>query len=69
MNEHKVVYVFLKTNLLLDLEVIYKDNYNIEYMRVPKETLSTYHFCGLPMFDAIGGVKIVEPAMSVQLYP
>ena len=49
MTEHKVVYVFLKTNLLLDLEVIYKDKHNIEYVRVPKEIVSTCHFGGLPL--------------------
>ena len=52
--EKKVMYVFLKTNIILDLEVIYKDRYNIEYTRVPKEVVQTYHFQGLPLYNAIG---------------
>ena len=50
----KMMYVFLKTNIILDLEVIYKDRYDIEYTRVPKEVFQTYHFGGLPLYDAIG---------------
>ena len=50
----KMMYFFLKTNIILDLEVVYKDRYNIEYIRVPKEVVQTYHFGGLPLFDAIG---------------
>ena len=34
--EKKVMYVFLKTNIILDLKVAYKKRYNIEYTRVPK---------------------------------
>ena len=37
--EKKVMYVFLKTNIILDLEVIYKNMYNIDYKRVPKEVV------------------------------
>ena len=57
MIKHKVVYVFLNTNLILNLEVIYKDRYDIEYVRVPRDMVSIYYFGGLPLFDAIGGVK------------
>ena len=50
----KMMYVFLKTNIILDPAVVYKDTYNIEYIRVPKEVVQTYHFGGLPLYDAIG---------------
>ena len=52
--KNKVMYVFFKTNIILDLEVLYKDRYNIEYTRVPKEVLQTYHFRGLPLYDVVG---------------
>ena len=48
------MYVFLKTNIILDPKVVYKDRYDIEYIRVPKEVVKTYHFGGLPLYDAIG---------------
>ena len=69
MIEHKVFNVFLKANLILDPKVIYKDRHNIEYVRVPRETMSAYHFGGLPLFDAIRGVKIEEPVMNAQSHP
>ena len=50
----KMMYVFLKTNIILDLEVVYTDKYNIEYIRVPNEVVQAYHFRGLPLYDAIG---------------
>ena len=50
----KMMYVFLKTNIILDPEVVYKDRYNIEYVRVPKEVIQPYFFGGLPLYDAIG---------------
>ena len=46
--------VFLKTNIILDPEFVYKDEYNIKYTRVPKEVVSTYYFGGLPLYNAIG---------------
>ena len=67
--EHKVVYIFRKTNLILDPEVIYKDRYGIEYVRVPKEIVSTYYYGGLPLFDVIGGVRAAKPALSAQSHP
>ena len=48
------MYVFLKTNIILDLEVVYKGRYDIEYTQIPKEVVQTYHFGGLPLYDAIG---------------
>ena len=45
----KMMYVFLKTNIILDLEVFYKDKYDNEYTRVPKEVVQTYHFGKLPL--------------------
>ena len=50
----KMMYVFLKTNIILDPKVAYKDRYDIEYIRVPKEVVKTYHFGGIPLYDAIG---------------
>ena len=64
--EKKMMFVFLKTNIILDLEVVYKDKYNNEYTRVPKEVVQTYHFGGLPLYNAIGQVRIVEPKPSIQ---
>ena len=55
--EKKMMYVFLKTNIILDLEVVYKDKYDNEYTRVPKEVVQTYHFGGLPLYNAIGQVR------------
>ena len=52
--EKKMMYVFLRTNIILDLEVVCKDRYNNEYTRVPKEVVQTYHFGGLPLYNAIG---------------
>ena len=52
--EKKVINFFLKTNIILDPKVVYKDIYNIDYTRVPKEVVQTYHFGGLPLYDAIG---------------
>ena len=34
--EKKVMYISLKTNIILDLEVVYRDWYNIEYVKVSK---------------------------------
>ena len=41
--EKKMKYVFLKTNIILDPEVVYKYKYDNEYTRVPKEVVQTYH--------------------------
>ena len=35
--ERKVMYVFLKTNIILELEVVYLDRYNIEYVKFPRK--------------------------------
>ena len=51
--EKKVMHIFLKTNIILDPKVVYRDHYNIEYIKVPKEVVSTYYFGGLPLYDAI----------------
>ena len=51
--EKKVMHVFLKTSIILDPKVVYKDSYNIEYTRVPKEVVQTYHYGGIPLYDAI----------------
>ena len=59
------MYFFLKTNIILEPEVVYMDRYYIEYVKVPKEVVSTYFFGGLPLFDAIGGVKNLMPEVSV----
>ena len=67
--EKKAMYVFFKTNIILDLEVVYKDRYSIEYTRVPKEVVQTYHFGGLPLYNAIGQVRIVEPKPIIQSLP
>ena len=67
--KHKVVYVFFKKNLILDLEVIYKNSHKIEYGRVPREIVSIYHFGGLLLFDAIGGVKVAKLVVSAQSHP
>ena len=65
--EKKMMYVFLKTNIILDLEVVYKDKYSNEYTRVPKEVVQTYHFFGeLPLYNAIGQVRTVEPKPNIQ---
>ena len=64
-----MMYVFLKTNIILDPKVVYKDRYDIEYIRVPKEVVKTYHFGGLPLYDAIGQVRIVEPKPTIQSLP
>ena len=64
-----MMYVFLKTNIILDLEVIYKNKYNIEYIRVPKEVVQTYHFGGLPLFDAIGRERVAAPKPNIQSLP
>ena len=54
---------------MLDLEVIYKGRYDIEYVRVLQKMVSTYYFGGLPLFDAIRGVKAQEPTLSAQFQP
>ena len=64
-----MMYVFLKTNIILDLEVVYKDKYDNEYTRVPKEVVQTYHFGGLPLYNSIGRVRTVEPKPSIQSLP
>ena len=66
--EHKIIYVFVKTDLLLDPGMTYRDAYDIEYERVPKTVVSTYLCGGLPLFDAISGVGvgIPKPATSAQ---
>ena len=66
--EHKIIYVFVKTDLLLDPGMTYRDAYDIEYERVPKTVVSTYLCGGLPLFDAVGGVGIgiPKPATSAQ---
>ena len=57
-----MMYVFLKTNIILDPEIVYGDRYNIEYIKAPnKEVVSTYYFGGLPLYDAIGRVKTSIP--------
>ena len=61
----KVMYVFIKTNIILDPKVVYKDKYNIEYTRVPKEIVQTYHFGGLPLYNAIGRVRAVAPEPNI----
>ena len=38
-------------------------------MRVPRGIVSTYHFGGLSLFDAIGGVKAIDPTISAQSHP
>ena len=65
----KMMYVFLKTNIILDPKVVYKDKYNNEYTRVPKEVVQTYHFGGLPLYDAIGQVRTMEPKPNIQSLP
>ena len=67
--EKKVMYVFLKKNIILDPKIIYKDRYNIEYTRVPKETVQTYHFGGLPLYDAIGQTRTIAPEPSILSQP
>ena len=67
--DKKVMYVFLKTNIILDPKVVYKDRYDIEYLRVPKEVVQTYHFGGLPLYDAIGQVRTVVPETSTHSLP
>ena len=67
--EKKVMYVFLKTNIIIDLEVVYKDRYNIEYTRVPKEVVQTYHFGGSPLYNTIGKVRTTAPEPSIQSLP
>ena len=37
--EKKVMFVFLKTNIILDPKFVYKDRYNNEYTRVSKEVV------------------------------
>ena len=49
----KMMYVFLKTNIILDPKVVYKDKYDNEYTRVPRKVVQTYHFGGLPLYDAV----------------
>ena len=58
--EKKVMYVFLKTNIILDPKFVYKDRHNIEYMRVPKEIVQSYHFGGLPLYDTIGQTRTIS---------
>ena len=67
--EKKMMYAFLKTNIILDLEVVYKDRYNNEYTRVPKEVVQSYHFGGLPFHNAIRQVRTVEPKSSIPSLP
>ena len=63
--EKRVMHVFLKTNIILHLEVVYKDRYDNEYTRVPKEVVQTYYFGGLPLYDAIGRVRTMTPKSSI----
>lgn len=63
----KMVYVFLKTNI--DPKAIFRDRYNIEYTRVSKEVVSTYYFGGLPLYNAIGQVRMLVPKLSIQSLP
>ena len=53
----------------MDTKVVYKDRYNIEYTREPKEVVQTYHFGGLPLYNTIGWVRIVAPKPSIQSLP
>ena len=66
----KVMYVFLKTNIILDPKFIYRDRYNIEYIKVPKELVSTYYFGGgLLLYNALGQVRMLVPKPSIQSLP
>ena len=53
----------------MEREVVNKDRYDIEYQRVPKEVVQTYHFGGLPLYDAIGQVRTVVPETSTHSLP
>ena len=64
--ENKVMYIFLKSNIILNPEVVYRDQYNIEYVKVPKEVVSTYYFGGLPLYNAIGQVRTSFLELSIQ---
>ena len=67
--EKKMMYVFLKMSIILDLEVVHKDRYDNEYTRVRKKVVQTYHFGGLPLYNATGRVRTVEPKPSIQSLP
>ena len=62
--ERNIIYVFLRTNIIFDLEVVYNNKYNVECVKVPMNIQSLYLFNGLPAFNAIRGIKINMPKMN-----
>ena len=68
--DKKVMYVFLKKDLISDSEVVYLDRFNNEHIKVPtKEVVSTYYFGGLPLLEAFGGAQKLVPDASVHSHP
>ena len=64
-----VMYIFIKTNIILEPKIVYLERYNIKNAKVPKEIVSIYYFGGWTLFDAIGRVKNSMLEVSVHSHP
>ena len=52
LTDHKIVYAFLRIDLLLDPEMTYRDAYDIEYEKVSRTIVSTY-LCAMWWFTFV----------------